>query len=521
MSKRFVIENCIGRGNFGDVYKAKDIWLNEVVAVKVVNLENSEEEVELLAQEIFFLAELKSPYVTNYIATVVEDVSMWIAMEYCGGGSVGDLLKYHYTSGLPEHKTRFITREILKGLSYLHSQRKIHRDIKAANILLTDEGKVKLSDFGVSGKLLSSFRRDTFVGTPYWMAPEIVAHDSEGYDERADIWSLGITVIEMLRGSPPLSKYDPMKVIANLPKRKPPKLHGDFSEDAKHFVALCLIKESAIRPTAADLLTTRFTTNTRVENLKDDVDLIKHVKLKINRHSKSPKFPLEVKIYEHGTDCASANYWDFDTSGLSVVPATTSVDNSFASNEASRIDETTEYHTGKGELVSAMTGSPISNNMISPYQDSYKSTVTPITPMPLGESFRKYSAPIKQQPAYDIGSGMEIDQQTRLDGEPHSSTDKVAHEDYKKSVDHKVNVKNTTISIVGFDYYRNVIHHSFKRMEDRAHDERTKEVVLEILKHFAAVETTIPGFSEVFIEEISLRLEALRDYYEKHKSQLA
>lgn len=122
------------------------------------------------------------------------------------------------------------------------------------------------------------------------MAPEIVAHDSEGYDERADIWSLGITVIEMLRGSPPLSKYDPMKVIANLPKRKPPKLHGDFSEDAKHFVALCLIKESAIRPTAADLLTTRFTTNTRVENLKDDVDLIKHVKLKINRHSKVRSF---------------------------------------------------------------------------------------------------------------------------------------------------------------------------------------------------------------------------------------
>lgn len=196
-SSLYSIKQCVGRGNFGDVYKACEKVSGKVVAVKVVNLEHTDEDINLLAQEIFFLAELKSPYITNYITTMTEDVSMWIIMEYCGGGSCADLLRNIYNCGLPESKSAYITREVLKGLEYLHEQKKIHRDIKAANILLTDEGKVKLGDFGVSGQIRATLKRGTFVGTPFWMAPEVVSKDSDGYDEKADIWSLGITVYEL------------------------------------------------------------------------------------------------------------------------------------------------------------------------------------------------------------------------------------------------------------------------------------------------------------------------------------
>ena len=150
-TETFTIESCIGRGNFGDVYKATDIRTSKQVAIKVVNLEHTDEDIDTLAQEIFFLSELKSPYVTQYLGTLVEDVSMWIVMEYCGGGSCADLLRLCYRQGLPEQKVSFIVKNVLLGLDYLHSQQKIHRDIKADNILLTESGEVKLGDFGVSG----------------------------------------------------------------------------------------------------------------------------------------------------------------------------------------------------------------------------------------------------------------------------------------------------------------------------------------------------------------------------------
>lgn len=486
-----------------------------MVAVKVVNLENSEEDVDLLAQEIFFLAELRSPHITTYITTIIKDVSMWIAMEYCGGGSISDLLRLHYTNGLPEHKTRFVVREILSGLNYLHSQRKIHRDIKAANILLTDEGKIKLSDFGVSGRLLSSFRRGTFVGTPYWMAPEVVANESLGYDEKADIWSLGITVIELLKGSPPLSKYDPMKVVANLPKRKPPRLHGEFSDVAKYFVSLCLIKDPKMRPSAKDLLTSRFVMNLRIDNLKEDVNLIQELKIKLNRGQKTPKFPLECKIYKE-QESEESDIWDFSSAELETetYKSLTNLD------EASKLRTTKSGNQNYEDLLESSssigdtaTESPISNNMVSPYGASAQATVTPITPI-MGEgSFRKYTANIKPAYQYELGSGMEIDTQS-----PQVQTESVEkhNTDPENEAPKEPKQRNTTISIEGFDYHQNLIVHSFKRMEERAHDEGTKQQVEDMLSHFTKTEEIIPGFSEVFIEEVSLRLDALRMYCSKN-----
>lgn len=156
-----------------------------VVAIKMINLEDSEDEIKVLVQEIAFLSQLRSPYITHYYGTYLKDVTMWIAMEYCGAGSCSDLLKCH--KKLSEDVTCFIIRDCLKGLQYLHSEKKIHRDIKSANILLTLDGQVKLADFGVSGQITATHvKKETFVGTPFWMAPEVITR-KHGYNEKADI----------------------------------------------------------------------------------------------------------------------------------------------------------------------------------------------------------------------------------------------------------------------------------------------------------------------------------------------
>ncbi|PNF29406.1 Serine/threonine-protein kinase mig-15 [Cryptotermes secundus] len=214
-----------------------------------------------------------------------KDDQLWLVMEYCGAGSVTDLVKSTKGQSLKEEWIAYICREILRGLSYLHTNKVIHRDIKGQNVLLTDNAEVKLVDFGVSAQLDRTIgRRNTFIGTPYWMAPEVIACDENPdatYDNRSDLWSLGITALEMAESQPPLCDLHPMRALFLIPRNPPPRLKSKkWAKKFHSFIETVLVKDYHQRPYTEQLLKHPFIRDQPTErqvriHLKDHIDRCK------------------------------------------------------------------------------------------------------------------------------------------------------------------------------------------------------------------------------------------------------
>eukprot|EP01100_Stratorugosa_tubuloviscum_P005902 TRINITY_DN2587_c0_g1_i2.p1 TRINITY_DN2587_c0_g1~~TRINITY_DN2587_c0_g1_i2.p1 ORF type:complete len:598 (-),score=240.91 TRINITY_DN2587_c0_g1_i2:120-1913(-) len=271
-TKVFETNEKLGKGSCGTVYRGKNIESGELVAIKHIELDDQNTVLDV-CKEIVILSSLKHENIVNYFGSYIHFNTLWIIMEYCGSGSVSDTCQI-LESGLKEEQIAFICQQSLKGLKYLHSLKKVHRDIKGGNILLTDSGDVKLADFGVSAQLHTTLsRRNTFVGTPYWMAPEVIVSGEmegagEGYDAKADIWSLGITAIEMAEILPPRSNLHPFRVLILVQHSDPPTLADPpkWSDEFNDFLVTCLVKEVADRPTAEQLLNHPFVRDRVKEN---------------------------------------------------------------------------------------------------------------------------------------------------------------------------------------------------------------------------------------------------------------
>ncbi|URE45021.1 Peptidase family M49 [Musa troglodytarum] len=332
---------AVGQGVSAQVYRALCVPFDEIVAVKILDFERNNSDLNNITREAQTMILIDHPNVLRAHCSFVNDHNLWVVMPFMAGGSCLHIMKSVYPNGFEEVVIATILREVLKGLEYLHRHGHIHRDVKAGNILVDSRGGVKLGDFGVSACLFDSGdrqrTRNTFVGTPCWMAPEVM-EQLHGYDFKADIWSFGITALELAHGHAPFSKYPPLKVLLMTLQNAPPSLDYDrdkkFSRAFKHMIATCLVKDPSKRPSAQKLLKQPFFKQARSQDyivrkileglptLGDRHQALKEKEEDLLAQKKMPygkKEEISQNEYKRGI-----SGWNFDTEDLkaqaSLIP---------------------------------------------------------------------------------------------------------------------------------------------------------------------------------------------------------
>lgn len=328
----------VGQGASAIVHRAECIPMNETVAIKVLDLEKCNSNLDDIRREAQTMSLISHPNVLSAYCSFVVEHDLWVVMPYMAGGSCLHIMKSAFPDGFEEPVIATFLKECLKALEYLHSHGHIHRDVKAGNILVDAKGAIKLGDFGVSACMFDNGdrqrSRNTFVGTPCWMAPEVL-EQVHGYDFKADIWSFGITALELAHGHAPFSKYPPMKVLLMTLQNAPPGLDYErdrrFSKSFKEMIAMCLVKDPAKRPTAEKLLRHSFfkhakscdyISRTILDGLPPLGERFRDLKIKDAERLAQKKMPFGEKEERSQSEYKrGVSSWNFDVEDLKAQAA--------------------------------------------------------------------------------------------------------------------------------------------------------------------------------------------------------